>query len=677
MNIQLIDSTIPAIETYIDALNENTKYVIYDNLDDTYSDLESRIANIEEIQFVNLCFVFVDKHKDNQLFIQTPFISVVNDVIQNNDATEFILKIIRQYNIQNIDFLGCNLLSYPRWKQYFDYLTTYGVSVRASNDTTGNLLSGGNWILESTKEDIENLYYTNKIKLWNYHLGLGFHTTLVMKDGTVKTFGYCLHGQLGNGTNTNSNIPVDVLNISNAISTTCGFLHTTILLSDGTVKTFGYNFYGQLGNGSNTNSNIPVNVLNISNAIDISCSDHTAVLLSDGTVKTFGYNFYGQLGNGSNTNSNIPVNVLNITNAISVVCGGDHTVVLLSDGTVKTFGYNFHGQLGNASNTNSGIPVNVSGITNAIAIAGGFNHTIVLLSDGTIKSFGSNLVGQLGNGTNTSSNIPVNVTGITDAIAVACGGEHTVILLSDGTIKSFGSNLFGQLGNGTNTSSDIPVNVFGITNAIAISCGYYHTIVLLSDGTVKTFGFNGYGQLGNGTTTNRNLPVSVINLPLSNPVKNILGYPLMSKNYITDFIPNIEFANNKFVTGYFNNNPTDLSSLLQYGLNPIIITCGPSQSTFSPPIIISAMVNKIPSKYYWRANSTSSWQIITSTGTNEKYLTPVQIGNLYKIQIETNHFTDFAFVFDNINNTRNRKVYCKRDYLDIRISKRICQKCCE
>ncbi|MBU1488131.1 choice-of-anchor D domain-containing protein, partial [bacterium] len=99
----------------------------------------------------------------------------------------------------------------------------------------------------------------------------------------------------------------------------------------GTPLAWGHNGSGQLGNGSNTDSNIPVTVSGISNAVAIAGGGyHTAALLSDGTLRTWGYNGSGQLGNGSNTDSNIPVTVSGISNAVAIAGGDYHTAAIAS-----------------------------------------------------------------------------------------------------------------------------------------------------------------------------------------------------------------------------------------------------------------------------------------------------------------------------------------------------------
>ncbi|MBP2656492.1 MAG: repeat domain protein [Firmicutes bacterium] len=92
---------------------------------------------------------------------------------------------------------------------------------------------------------------------------------------------------------------------------------------------WGFNNYGQLGNGTNTSSNVPVTVSDLSNVITISAGgSHSLALLEDGTVQAWGYNSYGQLGNGTNTSSNVPVTVSDLSNVIAVSAGAYHSLAL-------------------------------------------------------------------------------------------------------------------------------------------------------------------------------------------------------------------------------------------------------------------------------------------------------------------------------------------------------------
>jgi alpha-tubulin suppressor-like RCC1 family protein len=96
----------------------------------------------------------------------------------------------------------------------------------------------------------------------------------LLADGTIMTWGDGYHGRLGNGTDITSNVPVKVQGISNAIAIAYREYGALALLADGTVWAWGSNIKGQLGIGSNAagdnkESNVPVRVQGISNAVAI------------------------------------------------------------------------------------------------------------------------------------------------------------------------------------------------------------------------------------------------------------------------------------------------------------------------------------------------------------------------------------------------------------------------
>jgi alpha-tubulin suppressor-like RCC1 family protein len=79
------------------------------------------------------------------------------------------------------------------------------------------------------------------------------------------------------------------------------------LKNDGTVWAWGLNNFGQLGNGTNTDSNLPVQVNGLTAVTAIAgAGGHSLALKNDGTVWTWGRDLEGQLGIGTNTSSNVP-----------------------------------------------------------------------------------------------------------------------------------------------------------------------------------------------------------------------------------------------------------------------------------------------------------------------------------------------------------------------------------
>ena len=315
----------------------------------------------------------------------------------------------------------------------------------------------------------------------------GSHSIALASDGTVYTWGLNQYGQLGNNTTINSRSPVAVqaagtpMEGKTIVQIAAGADHSLALDSDGALYAWGSNAYGQLGNGTTTNSSVPVAVkiagtpLAGKTIVQIAAgANHNMVLTSDGAVYTWGWNYHGQLGNNTKTNSNTIVAVQTISTPIAgkkivkIAAGQGHSLALTDDGMVYAWGRNDTGQLGNNATTDAMLPVAVT-VTGTpmnnktiIEIASGGRHSLAIDSSGKVYAWGHNGSGQLGNNSTVNALTPVAVQAPADKNIIQVSGSgwlgaSSSALTSNGTVYSWGRGFDGQLGDGTNNDSSVPV----------------------------------------------------------------------------------------------------------------------------------------------------------------------------------------------------------------------------
>gem|GEM_PF-956159 len=339
----------------------------------------------------------------------------------------------------------------------------------------------------------------------------GLHSLFLCSNGIPKATGNNSAGQLGIGTTGAVVVnPTTVNGLTNVISVAARDMFTLFLRSDGTVWGAGGNASGALGNGTITNTNVPVQIPNFNNVIKISTGFyHSLFLKSDGTVWACGSNFSGELGIGSQIQQNSPVQITSLSNVVDIAAGDGHSMFLMSNGTVKSCGDNQDYALGIGWTTGVIVPTLVD-IQNVASIGAGFRQSIFVKQDGTVWAAGNNTYGKLGIGSTTPPTHPTQVLNLTGIIGAIGGQYHTLYLKNDGTAWASGYNAYGQLGEGTNTDRHTPVQVSTITNVNGIGAsGYYHSLFSTSDNKFYACGQNG-GTFGNGNGESANIPVLVL-----------------------------------------------------------------------------------------------------------------------------------------------------------------------
>jgi alpha-tubulin suppressor-like RCC1 family protein len=344
-------------------------------------------------------------------------------------------------------------------------------------------------------------------------------TCAVNNTGAVYCWGNNTHGQLGNGTRVNSNIPVRVDGITDAKTVTAGWGHACALLSSGGVECWGNNADGELGQGTLVDRIRPVVVEGLaSGAIALDAGDfHTCAATASNGLKCWGKNTYGQLGDWTKIDRSLPVDSPFFGGGVSdVAAGWGHTCVQTTEGWAKCWGNNAYGQMGFGKLTDIHLPaedvVNLNG--RVVKVTADGNQTCVLTAGGGAQCWGDNRYGQLGDGTTQKQYEPVQVTGLTSGVNnVEAGWNHTCAVISGGELKCWGWNFYGQLGEGTTMNQSVPARVEYLTDGVrSIAVGWGHTCVVTELGVVKCWGLNGSGQLGDGTWADSKVPLTVIHL---------------------------------------------------------------------------------------------------------------------------------------------------------------------
>jgi alpha-tubulin suppressor-like RCC1 family protein len=375
-------------------------------------------------------------------------------------------------------------------------------------------------------------------------------------NGETWCWGDNNYGQLGDGTLTDSIVPVRTLRESGALLgktdkyVAVGNLTACIVTTTDEIYCMGHNASGQVGDGTTTNRSEPTLVdtstgLAGKTITGIVANEGAMCAIASGDVYCWGSGAYGKLGNGSTTSSSIPVRASVIGTVNSKTVTGiastpqSRSTCAIASGSAYCWGSNDRGQLGDQTTTqrNSPVPVYTGGALGArtvvdLAVAGGseFNaaaaagtpdktrrgHVCAATSDGKLFCWGSNQYGQMGQGTSsvTAQTEPIMVNGLLSTktvVSTATAYATPCALTADNLMYCWGQNHYGQVGDGSTTHRYAPVAVTVqnpglLDKTISYISGGVNRNCATADGSTYCWGLNGNGQLGDGTTTNRSVP---------------------------------------------------------------------------------------------------------------------------------------------------------------------------
>lgn len=183
-NVLLIDSNMSESQLFYDSANASTFPIIY-----SYSSNRTELLQLLKDKFTTvnrISFVFHDNIHDGKAFVNDELFFLETDISDGADTfspnVSFLLDVINDFSVKHIDFLACNSLKFANWTKFYNLLhVKTNVVVGASNDATGNLKYGGDWIMENTNENVVNIYFNSNIE--NYSSLLA--STITKNGGTL------------------------------------------------------------------------------------------------------------------------------------------------------------------------------------------------------------------------------------------------------------------------------------------------------------------------------------------------------------------------------------------------------------------------------------------------------------------------------------------------------------
>jgi alpha-tubulin suppressor-like RCC1 family protein/ribosomal protein L13E len=521
-HLLLIDSRVNDSILVTQSLLPDVDFVIVNFQEDTLQSLVSRIQNKK----YNSVGIFQENYElPTYQFLNSFENSTLENVQQQDpeltswgDFIELLTHFRNNFDCKVVDLMGCGIYSSSDWKYVLNKISgSLGITLNSSIDNTGAESLGGNWILESSNENLIGTYFNENIKNYKFILGVGYKILFLTPSGDVYACGNNFDSRLGTGSDSYFlSYPNKVPTLSNIIAVSNGFDYSMFLDNSGNVYACGLNNYGQLGLGDRTRRTSPVKIQTLSNIISISTGNyHSMFLTSDGDVYACGLNNYGQLGLGDTTGRTSPVKIQTLSNIISISTGNYHSMFLTSDGQVYSCGRNNKGQLGIGTTTTQYSPVKIQNLSNITTITTSY-CSFFINSKGDVYACGSNSYGELGIGSINDQLTPIIIPTLSNIISVSCGLYYSLFVTSDGDVYSCGNNSSGQLGIGTTTTQYSLIKIQTLSNITSVFAIYDSSYFFKSDGTIYSCGNNSSGQLGLGDTTERTSPVqNIMNIILA------------------------------------------------------------------------------------------------------------------------------------------------------------------
>ena len=331
----------------------------------------------------------------------------------------------------------------------------------------------------------------------------GFGSCAVTTDNRAYCWGQEGYGELGNGADGGSAVPVAVVGGHRFRQIAMNSHRTCAISTDNLVWCWGL---GPVGDGTTQNRDEPVQItgplLEVFQ-LDVGSSQICAVSNPQRLLYCWG----GNRSDGTTVLTPTLVEVGRVT--WRMVTGGEgHTCALSTTDQAWCWGSNRFGQLGIGEDPRPvTIPIRVAGGHLFRQIDAGFQHTCGVTTTHRVFCWGYGRIGQIGDGKLLLRFTPRRVLGDVLYDRVSAGGGQTCAESTDNRAYCWGSNENGGLGDGTKTLHASPVPVKGGLHFKQVSAGGWHACGVADTG--KTYCWGRGSLVGDGTPGDKLLPTLI------------------------------------------------------------------------------------------------------------------------------------------------------------------------
>lgn len=342
-----------------------------------------------------------------------------------------------------------------------------------------------------------------------------YHTCAVLTDRSVWCWGRNGNGELGDGTNSLRETPVQILPPGSATKVVAGGRtdgddqpHTCALMTSSTVQCWGANKFGQIGIGSTIDQNTPQPVP-LESVIDIAVGGGHTCASKSGSIHCWGSNSFGQIGNDMEGVDQL------LPTGSYVVAGVEHFALGLEH-SCSAPSLRCWGKGHDLASQNESTPAPVADFPGTIdEIALGDRHACAR-SGADLYCWGSNYAGELGNGDGGFQPTPTPQLVLLESIksvdlgldqwsGAIAGANNEVFMWGREKAERFGDGY----GDGTPVLSNIPIPI-ALTDVSRLSLGLSHACALKTNGQLLCWGDDAFGQIGDGPdNTDKAVPTPV------------------------------------------------------------------------------------------------------------------------------------------------------------------------